>query len=275
MQYFIWIVSPSGYIHSDSFIEQASCLQEAFSELGYSVPILRSEPVFGKEDHKVIILAAHLLRQAVHNPHYIIYNLEQVFQGSPWLNKTYVRLLQMNEVWDYSQENISTLDYEYGVKAKLMEIGYSPCLSTIERREEDIDVLFYGCINDRRKKILDDLIARGINVKVLFGVYGKERDEYISRAKVVLNLHYYDAKVFEITRCFYLMANRKFIISERGNDKQLEEPFEKGIWFCNYDEIVAACVGFLQEDGTRRAMASVGYRIMSSRKQTDFLRKVI
>ena len=43
-------------------------------------------------------------------------------------------------------------------------------------QNKDIDVLFYGSINPRRKYIIDKLIENKIKVKTLFGVYEKERD---------------------------------------------------------------------------------------------------
>ena len=75
----------------------------------------------------------------------------------------------------------------------------------------------------RRREILDDIENAGISVARLFGVYGKERDAVISRAKIVLNLHYYKAPIFEIFRVSHLLANKKCVVSENGNqDKELE-----------------------------------------------------
>ena len=39
---------------------------------------------------------------------------------------------------------------------------------------------------------------------------------WIARSKIVLNLHQYDAQVFEIVRVSYLLANRRAVVSERG-----------------------------------------------------------
>ena len=36
-------------------------------------------------------------------------------------------------------------------------------------------------MNERRKEVLNKLIDKGLNVKKIFGVYGKERDKLIER----------------------------------------------------------------------------------------------
>ncbi|MHC4843687.1 MAG: hypothetical protein ACYTEE_07795, partial [Planctomycetota bacterium] len=87
----------------------------------------------------------------------------------------------------------------------------------------------------------------GLKVEALFGVYGVERDHYISRAKIVLNIHFYETKVFEIVRVSYLLANKKFVISEPGNDQELESPFRDGLVFLPYNGLVEECVKYLRK----------------------------
>jgi hypothetical protein len=47
-----------------------------------------------------------------------------------------------------------------------------------------------------------------------YDVWGPARDELIARAKVVLNLHYYEAAIFEQVRVSYLLNNEALVISE-------------------------------------------------------------
>jgi len=79
-------------------------------------------------------------------------------------------------------------------------IGYVPELTRIAPAAEDIDVLFYGASYERRYAVLRDLHDRGLRVKWLSGVYGASRDAWIARSKIVLNIHYWDAKIFEKVR---------------------------------------------------------------------------
>ena len=61
----------------------------------------------------------------------------------------------------------------------------------------------------RRACVINTLSGRpsGANVIPVFGLYGPPRDALIARSKIILNMHLYDAKVFEIVRVSYLLAN--------------------------------------------------------------------
>ena len=87
---------------------------------------------------------------------------------------------------------------------------------------EDIDVLFVGSVNERRLIVLKQLAAQGINVDARFNLYGAERDAFVARARIILNVHFYDARLFEIVRVSYLLANRKCVVSETGSDTAFE-----------------------------------------------------
>jgi hypothetical protein len=141
--------------------------------------------------------------------------------------------------------------------------------------EEDIDILLYGSLNERRLNILKQLHNIGLKVEALFGVYGKQRDHYISRSKIVLNIHYYEAKVFEIVRVYYLLANKKFVISEPGNDQKLERPVRDGLVFAPYNSLVEESMKYLREDNLRTETAEKGFSQIKSLSQVNFLKKVL
>lgn len=136
-------------------------------------------------------------------------------------------------------------------------------------------MLFYGSLNERRVKILSQLQEKGVKVIHLWGVYGPERDEYISRSKIILNIHFYESKVFEVVRVSYLLANRKFVISELGNDRKIEEFFGDGLVFSTYGAIVDTCLNYLKDGGTRAKIAKRGFSLMKSLDQIQFLRGAI
>src|SRR5580658_4511667 len=65
-------------------------------------------------------------------------------------------------------------------------LGYVPELRRIQASKvQNIDVLFYGSLNERRSRILQALKDSGVKVHSAFGVYGKERDALIARSKIV------------------------------------------------------------------------------------------
>ena len=76
----------------------------------------------------------------------------------------------------------------------------------------DVDVMFYGYINDRRRRMLDELKERGIEVKEVFDLDAEALAEEINRAKIVLNLHYYEeGHEYRIWEC---MACATYVLSE-------------------------------------------------------------
>ena len=270
--YCIYQVSPEGYIHSRCVDEVALSLHYGFKELGYDAPIVKSPD---KITGVPIILGGNLLTPNDSLPQdAIIYQLEQIYPGSPWLTNTYVDILRRFKVWDYSRANIAALS-AFGINASLCEIGYVPALTCIENNPEpDIDVIHIGALNPRRLKILNELSTK-CKVVAVSNLYGVSRDALIARAKIILNLHFFEAKVFEIVRCSYMMTNRKCVVSETGADKQLEEPYADGVSFVPYNNLVDRCLYLLGNSEEREKIARRGFEVFSQRKQSDFLKAVL
>ncbi len=260
----IWIISPPGNNAVHSFDEVAESLHYAYREKGLHVPVVHDP---SQIQGTAIVLGAILATRYPDieiPPDSIIYNLEQIFIGSPWLTERYLELLRKHRVWDYSQRNIDMLR-QLGIHdITLCRIGYVPELTRIpsDPDKEDIDVLHYGSMNERRRDVLEELMRRGLEVRHLYDVYGPERDALIARAKIVLNIHYYPAQVFEIVRCSYLLANRRFVISETGDDPDLELPFRGGIVFVPYYKLADTCQNYLDRSRIRHGVAEKGFALI-------------
>jgi hypothetical protein len=271
-QFCIWIVTPPGATHSRGFDEVALSLSEAFAALGMDAPIVtEAADITGT----AIVLGPHLLDRAFPSRDMILYNLEQVYQNPLLMTPAYGELLKRFPVWDYSSRNIATLAAE-GIAARLCGIGYTPGLTRIPQAAvKDIDVLFVGSINPRRGQILDEIKAQGAAVQVAFNCYGAQRDALIARAKIVLNLHFYPAKLFEIVRVSYLLANRVCVVSETGHDSELESPFLGGVAFAGYAGLPVACRRLLADDAARDRIAQKGFEQMRALSQVDMLKRVL
>ncbi|MES2292465.1 MAG: hypothetical protein V4527_04120 [Pseudomonadota bacterium] len=270
--YNIWIVSPPGYSHSRCFDELALGLRDAFIALGHAARIFRSaEAIPGN----TIVLGANIIPGFTPPRDAIIFNLEQVSAESNWLSSGYVSLLRNHRVWDYSRNNIAALA-KLGVTATLCEVGYMPGLSRIApTSHQDIDVLFVGSLNERRELILRQMSQRGIRVVYRFDLYGEERDALFARAKIVINIHYYQAKILEIVRVSYLLANRICVVSEPGEDRSLEIPLEGAIAFSPYTELTDTCLRLLGDDGARLALRQKGFDIFAARSQVEMLKAAL
>lgn len=268
----IWIVTPPGYVHSGAFEEFALALSEGLRELGVAAPIVHRRPA-----GETIVLGANLLPALSDRPprRAILFNLEQLSPGSPWWSERYLDLLRRRPVWDYSTRNVALLR-SMGIAATLCEVGHADALRRIVPREtQDIDVLFYGSVNDRRRAALLALEDAGLRVVALFGVYGAARDDYIARSRIVLNLHYDEGRLFEVVRVSYLLANGCCVVSETGDDPEVERAYEGAVAFTSYEGIVPTCLALLRDDARRRALGANGLALMQSRRQADALRAAI
>lgn len=256
----VWLVKPKDYSHSEGLRHVAQGFADAFgTELAVGV-----NPPSGR----TLVFCGHLLKDG--NGDFVIYNSEQIsdkwFEGNP----DYKILLEhASEVWDYSINNIDELE-KIGVEAKLVEIGYMPSMTkNLPDVDKDIDVLFYGSRNERRVDILSELQSK-CKLHVAFGVYGGELDRLIARSKIVLNMHYYNEGIHEIFRTSYLIANKKCIVSENGNDHLMEFNLKDIIYFDDYDNMADTCLRLLKENNFDN---DNGFKEFSSKTQTKILQQ--
>ncbi|MEY8017667.1 hypothetical protein [Mycobacterium servetii] len=277
MRFAVAIVSPPSHhdLSGGAFNEVAEAVHHALVALGHD-SVLTNRLDF--DDRRTIVLGGNLLVQygleLPKNP--IFYNLEQLGDDLPWMAMPeFVDLFRRYPAWDYSQANIERLAAMGLPRPIYVPIGYVSELTRIAPAPEDIDVLFYGALNGRRYAVLRDLHDRGLRVKWLTGAYGARRDAWIARSKIVLNVHYWDAKIFEITRVSYLLANRRAVVSERGADPTLERDLQSGVAFADYDGLVDRCVELVGDERARRELAERGYQAFSARDQAAIVDRAL
>ncbi len=272
--YHVVQVRPPGYIHAEALTELVLATYHGLRRLGVPTRLDAAPGPAGRQ----IIFGAHLLDAgAIANlPHdAIIYNTEQMTGESPWLGSVYLRLLHERTVWDYSLRNVSRLQ-ALGIRdVHYVPVGFVPELVRIPPAGEDIDVLFYGSMNDRRRHVLEELMRRGLKVVHLFGTYGRERDRAIGHAKVQLNVHFYASKVFEIVRVSYLLSNYRAVVAECGPDTELEPELRAAVRAVPYEELADACEALVRDAPARQALAERGFRIFSRRRAQAILGGVL
>lgn len=212
-----------------------------------------------------IILGANLIRGSqLSGPigsNCIILNMEQMYDQSPWLGPAYVDLLKTHTVWDYNASNLEFLQKLLGrEEIPLITLGYTPDLEFPCVCNEDIDVLFYGEINARRRWMEIHLQQAGIK-SVIFrkDLKGSEKTILIARAKIVLNLHYYEASLFEIPRVYHLLHRKKFVITEESANLAEYDYLEGAFVVTPYDQMVTKVLEYLEKPEERKAIATFGY----------------
>ena len=268
--------SDDGRLYQGSFVfrELIFLLRSALTSLGADCII---KPNQLAEDRINIIIGYHLLKHGDYlaRYRYIPYQLEQLAADDGWYPEN-ARLILANAeaVWDYSRKNIAFLaDKE--IEARFLPIGYHEDLEIIEHKQEkDIDVLFYGSINARRQAVLDQLgRIPGARVATATGVFGSERDDLIARARIVLNMHYYETAILEQPRISYLLNNSCFVISEESAD----DPYAGlPLTTAPYAELADLCRHFLEhpaEMESSRLTAAEEFR--TRYKMSELLQEIL
>ena len=275
----VCLIKPKNYIHYLALQELAELIHFSVLELG-----LKSQITFNYCDNnpstKNIVLGAHLLNDNLIEDipeNTIIFNTEQIEWITENWKKKILNLARKNIIfWDYSQYNLDYLSKTINIKGKLFQIGYQKELNRINQNiDKNIDVLFYGSINTRRENIINKLKDRKINVKTLFGVYGKERDDLIAKSKLILNMHMYDSKIFEIVRVFYLLSNSIPVLTEVGSDTKFNNDFLDLICKSTYENIEKNIIYLLENDKKRIELGENGLNAIKKFPQIKFTEQIL
>tara|TARA_B100001559_G_scaffold147156_1_gene123328 strand:+ start:775 stop:1617 length:843 start_codon:yes stop_codon:yes gene_type:complete len=275
----VCLIKPKNYIHYLALQELAELIHFSVLELG-----LKSQITFNYCDNnpstKNIVLGAHLLNDNLIEDipeNTIIFNTEQIESITENWKKKILNLARKNIIfWDYSQYNLDYLSKTINIKGKLFQIGYQKELNRINHNiDKNIDVLFYGSINTRRENIINKLKDRKINVKTLFGVYGKERDDLIAKSKLILNMHMYDSKIFEIVRVFYLLSNSIPVLTEVGSDTKFNNDFLDLICKSTYENIEKNIIYLLENDKKRIELGENGLNAIKKFPQIKFTEQIL
>lgn len=156
---------------------------------------------------------------------YIIYQLEQK-DISNWVDKKYeLSILFSKKTWDYSQSNIDKFPSIIGEKMLFVPIPmipYNYINTTIDLNNTPCnDILFYGSINNIRKKKLlylqSKLKEHRYYIKILNNKYGPELFQNIINSKIIINIHFYEDAILETCRMNEILSCNRLIISEKSN----------------------------------------------------------
>ena len=249
MKITIWIAGYGRNPHVRAFEDFTFGLASACRRLGHEVAYDPGKPI-PQRPGRLIVFGAHTLAGGELPVGTIIFNTEQIGQAP--LSSQYLALLGRYAVWDYSLENIRRLG-EMGITAMHCPVGYDPAMTKDwPEVEEDIDVLHYGSVNPRRHALLEAVQGAGLHVEALFGRYGAERDAFVRRSKIVLNLHYYDQPIFEIFRVSHLLANGKCVVTEGGGvDANLETLAQDACLRARGEALASICTAVVRESNWR------------------------
>lgn len=212
-------------------------------------------------------------------PGSIIYNQEYLLERRPPytdLPEQLSSLAAACHIWDYCDANRSYMRSTFDMPSTFLPMCYTTNLGRIQPApRQDIDVLFYGAISDRRQHILDALRDAGLRVESLWHVWGTERDTMIAHSKLVLNLHYWPSHPFEDVRVSYLLSNNVAVLAEVGPHTIISEDMRQAVWGVPYDQLVRAAQLLIRHRGIRQALARNGHEIFSQRDIRPYLQQAL
>lgn len=232
----------------------------------------------------VVCFAHHLAPETLRgmDADCIVLNFEQLVAGSQACNDGYLALLREHYVWDYSQHNLARYG-ELGIaNGHHVPLGYEEETARNLRPEDvlpeaaqDIDVLFFGSLNPRRSHVIDAMRKKGLHVacndnQLWDSAY---RDQMIRRAKLVLNMHFFDnSRIVELPRLSLLFRQRKAVLCELYADSEIFYPeLRQAMAGAAFDDLADMAVLLMSAPQLRQRLAHQGFEAFSRRSQTAVL----
>lgn len=184
--------------------------------------------------------------------HMVAVQMEQA--GSQWFSRRYRSILRFHSlaVLEYASNNLQFLLKNCAIpyrKLYYFPVGHNPRFLPLHLPSTTVgasqfDLVFYGAINTRRWKILDQL-QQHFRVLVLTEQFGPSLYTQLTSATAVINIHYYSPALLETTRLHECLALGMHVISEVSEDQH------------DHDEALTQLVRFIHLDDMKQAIPTI------------------
>lgn len=189
-------------------------------------------------DHDLYIIVAPQMFATLPPPEKsIMMQMEQV-RASRWVTPGYLaRLCDSLAVLDYALDNIAALIEQSVPQKQLYFVPMRPFARPDAGSKRDIDLLFYGAIaSERRQRYLAALRAK-FPLTTVAEVFGDEMRANLDRAKVVVNIHFYENALLETTRISEALTHGARVVSETAADQDDNAAFAGLVDFVPRDDV--------------------------------------
>lgn len=219
----------------------------------------------------------------------ILLNLEVVGAAS-WgcFSGSQARRWSQVAVWDYSARNLDALFRASllapdGVNAAVVELGHYPGIVTgVDTRPgdpaappRDIPVLVVASRNERRSAVVAEIERRGVPVLWPAHTAGAEREALMRRARVLLNVHYFEQRLMEAVRLFHALSVGVAVVSEETPDRLATLSWNASVTIVPYARLADAVVRLATDEAAAVAHARAGYDLMRAVAPADRLRPAL
>lgn len=244
----------------------AASIQHALARVGVQADVIYERPAAGYADLPHFVVCPQMFESLP--ALYVAFQMEQSV-STRWFTPAYIDQLEHSfAILDYSLANIDAL-VEKGLQRKqffYMPLGYVPDYRSAEGQiAQDYDVAFYGDINNDRRRAFVDALGKVCRVKVLCNVFGDALHAELARAKLVVNIHYYEGALLETTRLWECISLGKLVVSERAANMSESQDLERLVDFVDVNDVdamVSRVRHWLQHDSERTARIAANDKLV-------------
>ncbi|MGN6225930.1 MAG: DUF4915 domain-containing protein [Dyella sp.] len=199
----------------------AELIADALRRVGIASEIVFERPPEGFRDVPHFVICPQMFEQLPGL--YVAFQMEQSV-SSRWFTTDYLRTLENSfAIFDYSIVNIKKLtamglsprQFFYLPVGPLQGYGAAPDHGD---DQYEYDVIFYGDVNNARRQAFLAALEKVCRVKIVGNLFGDELHRELRKARMVVNIHYYEGALLETTRLWECLSLGKFVISERSSD---------------------------------------------------------
>lgn len=248
----------------------AKMLQDFLQEAGIECQTHLSEPEKYEDIPYIMVCPQNFKRfPAV----YIAFQMEQTINPR-WLTEEYMEILHnAYAVFDYSLENITFFSQDPQLASKLYYLPVDVCPSMMQEDyhadKKEYDVLFYGApFAENRQRYLKP-IGEKYNLCIVSEKFGPALYREMNKAKILINVHYYENALLETTRLYEsLSVCDCLIISERSGDPREEAALEGIVDFVevgNVDAMLERIEYWLSHEEERQAAVEKNRQVLQTR----------
>lgn len=215
----------------------AHSIRHALEKIGVESNIIHARPEGGYEDLPHFVVCPQMFE---HLPGlYVAFQMEQSV-STRWFTDTYMRMLENAfAILDYSVANVEAL-VEKGLHRQqffYLPLGYLPGYDASVDESSGYDVVFYGDINNDRRKRFVAALEKVCRVKVFNNLFGDALHAELAKAKLIVNIHYYEGALLETTRLWECVSLGKLVVSERAVNMQENRDLESLVDFVDLNDV--------------------------------------
>jgi hypothetical protein len=175
-------------------------------------------------------------------------------------------------VWDYSFDNVE-IAHRNGIPSIHVPPAWHEKYEPIDNLGDtvDIDVLFMGALNGRRQFLVQMLGQLFDEVHVLQSTWGMERDEFMARSKMLINIHFYKAQTLELLRISHALNSGLPVVSEQSPNN----PWEGAMEMVPYEGLARKVMELWHSPNQLIELGLRGQEVFRSTSMTDVVTQAL